>query len=251
VTSDDTALTFLVSEDMIATGQADAVSFMKRLVAAAPAIHGLGPSTTAAIEGFRRTGKLPTTDGNTNGAVMRALPIGWALPIDNAQDRREWVVELSRATHPGPEAMTGACVGAACASWAIEGASAAQLLEIAQDESRAAVKAHPADARIIDLLAAVAAKTWQPAGSAKDMDPYETLTRAIWCVVHGRSSADSVLAAVRMGGDTDTVAALVGGLVGCRMEPEDVRREMTWIRDVRLPDDGVVQHAANASPTSA
>ncbi len=81
-TSDDTALTLLVAEDIVATGRAAADSFMERLAAAAPSIHGLGPSTTAAIEHFRRTGELPTTDGNTNGAVMRVLPIGWALPIE-------------------------------------------------------------------------------------------------------------------------------------------------------------------------
>ena len=242
-TSDDTALTLLVAEDLVATGHADAIAFMRRLVAA-PAIRGLGPSTSAAIAGYRQTGELPTAKGNTNGAVMRSLPIGWAVPIDSVQDRREWVVELSRATHPGPEAMTAACIGAACAAWAIEGASAAQLLEIARDEAAATVRAHAADPRITDMLATVAAGTWQPSGGAKDMDPYETVTRAIWCIVREPTPAGAVLAAVRLGGDTDTVAALVGGLVGCRLQPEDVRRELSWVPEVQLPPDDVVRRVA-------
>lgn len=243
-TSDDTALTLLVAEELVAAGRADADRFMARLAAAAPSIHGLGPSTTAAIEGFLRTGELPTADGNTNGALMRALPIGWALPIDRIEDRREWVIELSRATHPGPEAITAACIGAACAAWAVEGASGTMLLNIAREEAAVVVTAQAADPRINDMLAAVAAGTWQPDRTADDLDPYETVTRVIWCILREPNLADALLAAVRLGGDTDTVAALVGGLLGCRLAAENVRRELPWISEVRLPADDVLQRAA-------
>jgi ADP-ribosylglycohydrolase/tetratricopeptide (TPR) repeat protein len=243
-TSDDTALTLLVAEELVATGRADAGRFMARLAAAAPSIHGLGPSTTAAIEGFLRTGELPTADGNTNGSLMRALPIGWALPIDRVEDRRDWVIELSRATHPGPEAITAACIGAACAAWAIEGASAMMLLNIAREEAAIVVAAQAADPRINDMLAAVAAGTWRPDRAADDLDPYETVTRVIWCIVHEPNVTKAMLAAVRLGGDTDTVAALVGGLLGCRMAAENVRQELPWIGDVRMPADDVVERVA-------
>ena len=243
-TSDDTSLTLLVAEELVATGHADAASFMRRLVDASPAIRGLGPSTTAAISQFRETGQLASSGGNTNGALMRSLPVGWALPIDSAQDRRSWVVELSRATHPGAEAIAAACIGAACAAWAIEGAAGAQLLEIAREEAAAAIQAHAADPRISDMLAAVAAGTWQPSGDPEAMDPYETAARVLWCIVQPVAAADTVLSAVRLGGDTDTVAALVGGLVGCRLQPADVRREMSWIGEVQLPPGEDVERLA-------
>jgi ADP-ribosylglycohydrolase len=175
---------------------------------------------------------------------MRALPIGWALPIDRVEDRRDWVVELSRATHPAPNAMTAACIGAACAAWAMEGASAALLVEIAREEAEAVVKARAADPRINGMLAAVAAGTWLPDYSADDFDPYETLTRAIWCILRETTLADALIAAVRLGGDTDTVAALVGGLLACRLQPDAVRRELPWIGEVRLPVDDVVARVA-------
>jgi ADP-ribosylglycohydrolase len=53
-----------------------------------------------------------------------------------------------------------------------------------------------------------------------------------------------VLAAVRLGGDTDTVAALVGGLIGCRLQPEEVRTELPWIDEVRLPPSDAIQRLA-------
>lgn len=41
-----------------------------------------------------------------------------------------------------------------------------------------------------------------------------SLTAALWCLSHTRSYKACVLAAVRLGGDTDTVAAIAGGLAG-------------------------------------
>jgi ADP-ribosyl-[dinitrogen reductase] hydrolase len=39
--------------------------------------------------------------------------------------------------------------------------------------------------------------------------------------------------AVALGGDTDTAAAIVGGVLGCQRE--DVESEIPWLSDVRLP----------------
>ena len=41
-----------------------------------------------------------------------------------------------------------------------------------------------------------------------------TLTAALWCLVHTNSYKSCVLEAVSLGGDTDTVAAVAGGLAG-------------------------------------
>lgn len=42
----------------------------------------------------------------------------------------------------------------------------------------------------------------------------DTLEAALWCVYHTRSYRDCVLTAVNLGGDTDTIAAVAGGLAG-------------------------------------
>jgi len=41
-----------------------------------------------------------------------------------------------------------------------------------------------------------------------------TLEAAIWCLLKTGSFKDCVLTAVNLGGDTDTVAAVAGGLAG-------------------------------------
>ena len=235
-TSDDTALTLLVADHLVVSRPPDPIAFMDLLASRAPEIPGLGPSTTKAIEHFRATGAAPTEGGNTNGTVMRSLPVGWALPLDRFQDRRSWSAELSRVTHPGPDACCAAAVGAACAAWAVESASPQLLLDVAIEEARAVTGSCRADARLADLLTALAGGRWAPGPSGIGLDPNDTLVAALWCITTAPSLPEALLKAVSIGGDTDTVAALVGGLRGCQMQPDEVRAALPWFPRVQLPD---------------
>jgi tetratricopeptide (TPR) repeat protein len=129
-TSDDTALTLLVAHHLAdRDGDGDPAAFLADLAEQEPTIRGLGPTTTAAIERFRRGGEAADSSGRaTNGAAMRALPIGWVLPHDQAERRRQVTIAMSRATHADPAALVAACVMAACASWTLERASPSMLL---------------------------------------------------------------------------------------------------------------------------
>ncbi|MGH7733235.1 MAG: ADP-ribosylglycohydrolase family protein, partial [Gemmatimonadales bacterium] len=76
------ALTLLVARHLAdRDGDGDPAAFLTDLAEQEPAIRGLGPTTTAAIERFRRGDETVGSHGRaTNGAAMRALPIGWVLP---------------------------------------------------------------------------------------------------------------------------------------------------------------------------
>ncbi len=103
-TSDDTALTLLVARHLAdRDGDGDPAVFLADLAEQEAAIRGLGPTTTAAIERFRRRDETASSPGRaTNGAAMRALPIGWVLPHDQAERRRQVTIAMSRATHADP-----------------------------------------------------------------------------------------------------------------------------------------------------
>src|SRR6266702_3358040 len=63
-TSDDTALTLLVAHHLAdRDGDGDPAAFLADLAGQEPAIRGLGPTTTAAIERFRRGGKAADPPG--------------------------------------------------------------------------------------------------------------------------------------------------------------------------------------------
>lgn len=243
-TSDDTALTLLVTQYLAEEKPIAAEAFLRWLSDRADSIPGLGPSTSAAIRSFKTTGHLPS-DGNTNGAVMRALPVGWAVPVDQAPRRRQWAIELSRATHGGREAQAGACVAAACAAWALEGASWATIIEVAMEEAAAACRATGADPRIQAMLRALADGEWAPSASVS-LDPYETIVAALHCASGASSLRAALLAAVQLGGDTDTVAALTAGLIGCQLTTDTVLAQLGWSDQVRLPEHERVETLARA-----
>jgi ADP-ribosylglycohydrolase/tetratricopeptide (TPR) repeat protein len=182
-TSDDTALTLLAARHLAdRDGDSDPAAFLADLADQEPAIRGLGPTTTAAIERFRRGDQNPASSGRaTNGAAMRSLPVGWVLPHDQAERRRHVTIAMSRATHADPAALVAACVIATCASWALEGASPAMLLEAATEEACEAAQAVTTEPRLAEMLAQVSTGTWQPPADGIDLDPYDTVAAVLWC----------------------------------------------------------------------
>jgi ADP-ribosylglycohydrolase len=251
-TSDDTALTLLVAHHLTdRDGDGDPAAFLAELAGQEPTIRGLGPTTTAAIERFRRDGEIVASpERATNGAAMRALPVGWVLPHDQAGRRRQVTIAMSRATHSDPAALVAACVMATCASWALEGASSSMLLEAAIEEAREAAQAVATEARLAEMLALVSAGTWKPSVSGISLDPYETVAAVLWCATRATSLRDGLVSAVQLGGDTDTVAALVGGLMGGNLTAEQVRADLPWHQLVVLPEPAsAIADTANALVT--
>jgi ADP-ribosylglycohydrolase/tetratricopeptide (TPR) repeat protein len=236
-TSDDTALTLLAAHHLAdRDGEGEPDVFLADLAEEEPAIRGLGPTTTAAIERFRRGDKAAGSGRATNGAAMRALPVGWVLPHDQAERRRQMTIAMSRATHADPAALVAACVIATCASWTLENASASMLLTAATEEAREAAQAVTAEPRLAELLTQVSAGTWLPPANGISLDPYETVAAVLWCATRATSLRSGLVSAVQLGGDTDTVAALVGGLMGGKLTAEQVRAELPWHRLVVLPE---------------
>ncbi len=237
-TSDDTALTLLAARCLVdAAGRADATAFLSRLAAHDPPVPGMGPSTRAALAQFRRTGAVPDDrEGATNGAPMRALPVGWSVPPEQMDLLVARTVELTRATHRSPEALVAACVLAGCASWSLAGASAATLTDRAMAVVDIARPVCGDASRLAGLLGELVAGRWCPPRTGIGLDAGETVVGVLHCVRGAESLRAGLLAAVRLGGDTDTVAALVGGLLGARLSAAQVRAELPWSGGVSLPD---------------
>jgi ADP-ribosylglycohydrolase len=182
---------------------------------------------------------------------MRALPVGWALPHDQAGRRRQVAIAMSRATHADPAALVAACVIAACTSWALEGASPAMLLEAAIEEARHAAQATGAEERLAEMLTQLSTRTWEPPAGGISLDPYETVAAALWCVTRAASLRSGLVSAVQLGGDTDTVAALVGGLMGGKLTAEQVCADLPWHQLVVLPESAsAIAHTASALATT-
>lgn len=63
----------------------------------------------------------------------------------------------------------------------------------------------------------------------------DTLTAAVWCLMHTYNYKDCVLTAVNLGGDTDTIAAVAGGLAGIAYGAKSIPEE--WVNKIARKDE--------------
>ncbi|MCV7416978.1 ADP-ribosylglycohydrolase family protein [Mycolicibacterium litorale] len=239
-TSDDTALTLLVAEYLRDRGAVvDEADFLSRLAAAAPGIRGIGPSTKAAVDRFRSEGAVRAHSGDTNGAAMRALPIGWAIADDDL--RRGVTTGLSRTTHGADSAVAAACIAAAMASAALDGVSPADVVGPEIDWAERQFRVDLTPVRRADEGG------WWPHRNGVTLHALDTAAAVVGVVRHALDRrltlADALRHAVSLGGDTDTVAAIVGGILGGR---ERDTPDIPWLARVDLPDDATLDAVSAA-----
>lgn len=59
----------------------------------------------------------------------------------------------------------------------------------------------------------------------------DSLEASLWCLLNSKSYRETLLKAVNLGGDTDTIAAIAGGLAGINYGIENIPK--SWMNDLR------------------
>jgi ADP-ribosylglycohydrolase len=242
-TSDDTAQLLLVADYLVkANGQVDERAFLGRLAKALPGMRGAGPTTQAAVRRFVATGELHAAEGSSIGAAMRALPFGWATPVAAAAYRRELTVRLSRTTHGASEAIISACVVAEMAAWAIEQHPVDAVVAAGLREAEDAARQYAVRPATLKPLRRAASGDWPPTTAEPTLDALATVPSVLHVLREAKGLATAMKHAVALGGDTDTTAAIVGGILGCQLE--DVESQIPWLPRVRMPDAEQIEATA-------
>jgi ADP-ribosyl-[dinitrogen reductase] hydrolase len=242
-TSDDTEQLLLVAEYLVeANGQVDERDFLGRLANALPGMRGAGPTTQAAVRRFVATGELHATDGSSIGAAMRALPFGWATPVTAAARRRELTIRLSRTTHGAPEAIISACVVAEMAAGAVEQHPVDAVIAAGLREAEELAQKHALDPATLQPLRQATSGDWPPNTAEPTLDALATVASVLHVLREANGLATAMKRAVALGGDTDTTAAIVGGILGCQLE--DVGSQIPWLPSVGMPDAGQIEATA-------
>jgi len=242
-TSDDTDQMLLVARYLVETkGQVDEREFLTRLAKALPGMRGVGPTTRAAVRRFVETGEQRASEGSSIGAAMRALPFGWATPVAATEKRRELTVRLSRATHGAPAATMSACVVAEMAAWAIEQHPIDAVVAAGLREADHLTRQYLLDSATMRLLREAADGDWESSKGRMTIDAVATLASVLHVLRQATGPASAMKQAVALGGDTDTAAAIVGGIVGS--QAGDIEAEIPWLPRVVLPDPEIVEATA-------
>lgn len=184
-----------------------------------------GNTTGAAIKRFESGVEALECGGNsdyeiTNGSLMRILPLAFIEDIDY-----ETVENACRITH-GHELCWIAC------ALYIDIAKSMLVndLEISEHIERSCIKIqrHYAESKWIGSFHRIFDNDLDDVSSGFYV--VETLECALHCLLTTSSYRDAVLKAVNLGGDTDTVGAVCGGLAGIYYGFDDIPAE--WIDDI-------------------
>lgn len=163
--------------------------------------RGIGGSTRKAMENLA-AGRWPSgVEGATgNGTAMRAAPIGMRYR-GNDLSILQSVGRDALITHRSHQAVDGSLVIALSVSFLLSGEPKNKLLE---HLSFRLSKDHMRTSLLLDQRPTEA------------VSPYvvDSVAAAVWCFLHTEDFTSAVEQAIRLGGDTDSVASMTGALAG-------------------------------------
>ncbi len=208
---------------------AEALVRWERDMAERGSLDLLGPSTKRAVAAVL-AGTPPDeagATGATNGAAMRIAPVGIAVAPGDLSTLVDHVVMASSVTHNTGLALAGAAAWAAAVSAGISGASTAEATTIAIAAARlAAHRGHWVAGADVAARIEWAATLVAGRDEAQAAELIYTLVGTSLATQESVPAAFAVLAAVpddpwqacllaaSLGGDCDTIAAMVGAVAG-------------------------------------
>ena len=222
--TDDTSMALCLAESLIERKGFDPVDQLERYVrwyrhgylSSTGRCFDIGNSTRQALERFERTGEPFPGDadpgGGGNGPLMKLAPVALALaPHPAAAVAR--AAESARTTHGAPQAADASRYFAGLLIGALRGETGQH--PVPQGTAFEPVGGLWGVAPLHPEVAAVGA------GSASQRPEIcgggyviEALEAALWAMRSTRTFEDGVLAAVNLGDDADTTAAIFGQLAG-------------------------------------
>ncbi|SBT67487.1 ADP-ribosylglycohydrolase [Micromonospora sediminicola] len=225
--TDDTEMACSVVAELAAAGRIDrdrlALAFAQRC----EPYRGYGPGAVTILRLIRTGTPWPVAaasafDGQGscgNGAAMRVAPLG-AWHADSIRRAAEQAHACAEVTHAHPEGVAGAVAVAVAASLAararLDGVrpEPARLLTAVAGALDPAGEVHRGVRRAAALLGRPAAEVVEALGNGSRVTAQDTVPFTLWVaatLLHDYPAA--VRACVEAGGDVDTTAAIVGGIV--------------------------------------
>ncbi|MEN0050218.1 MAG: ADP-ribosylglycohydrolase family protein [Bacteroidota bacterium] len=175
---------------------------------------------------------------NGNGSLMRILPLYFYLKDQGLEANFDKIWAVSALTH-------GHIRAALCCLYYL---ILLDELIAKKDEHQAYANTqirfnnflkerqiNPSEQQLLQRLREDNIADVEEANIKSDGYVLHSLEAVVWCLMRYNSYSETVLAAVNLGGDTDTTAAIVGGLAGALYGLEEIPKE--WLKViVRLED---------------
>ena len=246
--SDDSSLSFCLAECLCRGYSLDAIanSFWRWYKEAYWTPRGdvfdIGQTTHTAIMRLKQ-GVVPHQAGgkvennNGNGSLMRILPMAYCHRNLTLGELLARVHDVSAITHAHARSQMACGIYISIAVALLEGADLqTAYLQGLQDiqtiySVREFLLEKPHFGRVFSgEIAKVPVEEINSGGYVID-----TLESSLWCLLNSSSYSEAVLKAVNLGGDTDTTAAVTGGLAGIYYGVENIPQK--WINQIARRQD--------------
>lgn len=226
--SDDGSLTLCIAESLSRGYDLNdiAANFMKwfqnGFLTPYGTAYDIGNSTSSSVRRLLN-GTSPLTSGdanmeaNGNGSLMRTLPLAYLFHFQNTPEDKKYQIikEVSAITHAHPLSVISCYIYIDFA------------LQILQNKSILdAFRIVVADKNKYYQLLTKSEQTYFQNIFEKDLKNFtepeikssgfviHSLEAAFWCLLNSSTYKETVLKAVNLGEDTDTIAAIAGGVAG-------------------------------------
>lgn len=233
--SDDTSMS-IAALDSLADGKLDYTEIMNNFCdwcygakyTATDVTFDIGGSCYGAISEYRMNGGNPTLCGrsganeNGNGSLMRIHPFALYLYYTKGERPEEYTDSLviihnaSRLTHAHSRSLIG-CGIYSFILWELLRSPEKESIRRGLAGARAFYRGQSELSHYERLFTKIANVCNTPIPDSEISGSgyvVHSLEAAVWCLLTTESYAECVLKAVNLGEDTDTVAAIAGGLAG-------------------------------------
>ena len=226
--SDDASLTFCLAEAIADGFTVSKLAenccrwYYKNFWTPHGVVFDIGITTREAINRLKADNDLTLAGGtdeysNGNGSLMRILPLAFYQPEAPLADRFALISAVSAVTHGHVRSAIACFLYLEIARHLLAGLTPAAAYARLCSEAPAQLYELKISAREADHFERIlSGRLPDIAVTAINSGGYvmHTLEAAFWCLLHHDTFAETVLAAVNLGDDTDTTGAVVGGLAG-------------------------------------
>lgn len=207
-------------------------------------VFDIGMTTYHAIENIAKEIE-PTLCGgfdkedNGNGSLMRILPMVFELQNENDIDKvYKLVKEVSSITHAHFRSVFACFVYIIYALEILKGNSkedAYSKMLVIVNQFLSNKDFNQTEIGLFDRILKNDIHTLKESEIASSGYVLHSLEASFWCVLTSSSYAETVLKAVNLGGDTDTTAAIAGGLAGLIYGYEAIPKD--WLEVLARKND--------------
>ena len=248
--SDDTSLTIATMESIARLQSIDYDDIMNNFslwyfqskFTANNETFDCGNTTSLALRNFANQSPpllcgLSDEKSNGNGSLMRILPLAvyfYSLYGDLNDEAMKIIHNVSSLTHAHPRCLIACGIYSMIAVQLLKGLSLHEAIFSGIDNAKNFYSNNPIFSQQLEFYSRLFDKNFADLPEDEiESTGYvvSTLEAVIWCILNTDSYKSLVLKAVNLGGDTDTIAAIAGGLAGFYYGLNDIPQD--WLATLK------------------